>query len=187
MKAALALFLFTLGAYGSIRDVDFKNFAYPFPNRKFIPVPSKLRWMPLVNGRRLSLRNGEYSFCADRNCGSLRLDRAEFGNIHGLEGTSAAVTVQYFSGGTATWLYLYVVQLQRGRPRVVAWLEAGSRADMGLHGFEIDHGDLVLILNDPDKRIGDCCSTGSITYRYRWMNGSFRQIGKPVRADDPPQ
>ncbi len=56
---------------------------------------------------------------------------------------------------------------------------------MGLRQFAIDSGDLVLIVEDPDKRMGDCCSTGTITYRYRWGAGSFHQIGKPVLADDP--
>ncbi len=70
---------------------------------------------------------------------------------------------------------------------LVAWLEAGSRADMGLRSFKIAQGDLTLILNDPDKRVGDCCSTGTITYRYRWINGSFHQIGRPVLAADPRQ
>jgi hypothetical protein len=58
---------------------------------------------------------------------------------------------------------------------------------MGLRRAEVDHGDLVLIVNDPDKREADCCSTGSITYRYRWHDGAFYQIGAPVRADDPQQ
>ncbi len=63
MKVLPAVFVLVSIARGdSIRDVDFKNLSYPLPNRKFIPVPSKLRWLPLVNGHRLSLRNGEYRF-----------------------------------------------------------------------------------------------------------------------------
>jgi hypothetical protein len=189
MKAVLALFLFTLGAYGSIRDVDFKNFSYPLPSRKFIPVPSKLRWLPRTKANYLSLHDGEYKFpCELPNsyrCPSALLSQVGFGNIGGMPATTAVVTVEYLTGGTANWQYLYVIALRSGKPTVIAWLEAGSRADMGLRRFAIDSGDLVLIVNDPDKRQGDCCSTGTITYRYRWHAGSFHQIGKQVLADDP--
>jgi hypothetical protein len=56
---------------------------------------------------------------------------------------------------------------------------------MGLRRASVDLGDLVLLVNDPERRQGDCCSTGTITYRYRWHDGSFHQVGSPVRADDP--
>ncbi len=78
-----------------------------------------------------------------------------------------------------------MLTIRSGKPQVVAWLEAGSRADMGLRHASVDSGNLVLELNDPNKRMGDCCSSGTLTYRYRWTNGAFRQIGRPVAADDP--
>lgn len=186
MKVSLALFLFTLGAYGAIRDVDFKNFAYPFVESEFVSVPSHLRWMPLLGANRIATQDGRHRFpCDEPQCESLTVDRVDFGNINGVSGTAAVVALVYHTGGTANWQYLYVIALRSGKPKVVAWLETGSRADMGLRSFKIDQGDLVLMLNDPDKRTGDCCSTGSITYRYRWLDGSFHQVGAPHRKDDP--
>ena len=174
-----------IGTGASIRDVDFKNFVYPFVTVDLPSVPNQLQWMPLAGSSRVSLRNGRYtSRCNEPPCFLLTQDGLEFGDIDGLAGTTALVTVTYHTGGTATWQYLYVIGLRAGKPQVVAWLETGSRADMGLRRASVDHGDLVLVVNDPDKREGDCCSTGSITYRYRWHGGSFRQIGAPVRKDD---
>jgi len=139
--------------------------------------------MPPASVGLLSLRDGQYRFPCDfpipSDCPSLSVDKVEFGHIEGLPETSAIVTVEYYTGGTANWQYLYVIALQSGRPRVMAWLETGSRADMGLRSATVDRGDLVLIVNDPDKRMGDCCSTGSITYRYRWHVGSFHKIAPP--------
>jgi hypothetical protein len=182
--ALLALSLLARSA--SIRDVDFRNFSYPFPHRKFLPVPDKLRWLPVETATHVSLRNGEHAFpCGFPQCESLTFDQVRYGEVTGL-GEAAVVTTVYHTGGTANWQYLYVVAMRSGRPRALAWLEAGSRAYMGLRSLSIDRGDLVLVVNDPDKREGDCCSTGSITLRYRWMNGHFQQAGKPIREDDPP-
>ena len=115
----------------------------------------------------------------------LTVDGVDFGEIHGIPQTSAIVTTTFHTGGTATWQYLYVVTLSSEKAKVVAWLESGSRADMGLRSASANRGDLVLVVNDPDKRQGDCCSTGTITYRYRWAGGSFHNVGPPSRKDDP--
>ena len=114
----------------------------------------------------------------------LTVDNVDFGEIHGIPQTSAIVTTTFHTGGTATWQYLYVIALHSGRPNVAAWMETGSRGYMGLRRLAFDGGDLVLIVNDPDKRQGDCCSTATITYRYRWTGSSFHNIGPPSRKDD---
>jgi hypothetical protein len=170
----------------SIRDVDFKNFTYPFVGRTVVPVPNRLRWMPLERARRVTLHDGGYTEpCDGPRCPSLALDQISFVNIDGLPET-AIVVVTYYTGGAAHWQYVYVIALSSGEPQVVAWLETGSRADKGLRRAAVDRGDLLLVVNDPRKRTGDCCSTGTIRYRYKWNGGSFRQAGVPVRQDDAP-
>jgi hypothetical protein len=142
--------------------------------------------MPLLRVSLITTHNGEHTFpCKEPPCELLTVDRIDFGGINGIPQTSAIVTTSFHTGGTANWQYLYVIALNSGRPKVMAWLEAGSRADKGLRRAAVDRGNLVLIVNDPDKREGDCCSTGTITYRYRWQGGSFHQKGAPVLADDP--
>lgn len=187
MKILPALFaLVNLAWAASIRDVDFKNFAYPFIESKFVSVPSMLRWMPHSGASQVSPHDGRYTFsCDDSPCPLLTVDQIDFGKISGLPETCALVSTTYHTGGTATWQYLYVIALRLGRPKVMAWLESGSRADMGLRSASVNRGDLVLIVNDPNKRMGDCCSTGSIAFRYRWRNASFYRIGARVLADDP--
>lgn len=188
MKLFLSLFtLANLAAGASIRDVDFKNFAYPFIQHKYVSVPDHLRWMSIAVTGRVPLREGSYTFpCDDPPCYLLTFDQVVFGEIAGM-GEVAMVTTVFHTGGTANWEYLYLVATRNGKPQVLAWLEAGSRADMGLRRASADRGDLVLVVNDPHKRQGDCCSSGTLTYRYRWANGAFHQLGKPVSADDPPQ
>ncbi len=184
LLAVLALIFSARGA--SIRNVDFKNFSYAFLHTKFVSVPSRPRWMPLVGTTRVPLHDGRYTFaCDDPPCYLITFGQVVFGKLDDL-GEVAIPTTVFHTGGTANWEYLYVVAMRSGRPKAIAWLKAGSRADMGLRRAAIDRGDLVLVFNDPDKREGDCCSNGSITLRYRWINGSFHQIGRPIRANDPP-
>jgi hypothetical protein len=189
MKILVAVFVLAgVARAASIRDTDFKNFTYPFSKSEFVSVPSRPRWMSIAETGRVSLHEGRYAFpCDDPPCYLITFNRAEFGEIAGMDGEVAIVTVVFHTGGTANWEYLYVVGIRSGKPQVLAWMEAGSRADMGLRRAFADRGDLVLEVNDPDKRLGDCCSTGTVTYHYRWANGSFHEIGKPVRADDPTQ
>ena len=142
LLAFLALILF---AQESIREVDFKNFSYPFPRRKFLPVPDTLRWLPLETATHVSLRNGEHPFpCGVPRCESLTFDQVRFGEIAGLVDVAIATTI-FHTGGSACWQYLYVVAMHSGRPRTLAWLEAGSRAYMGLRNASVEHGDPVLV------------------------------------------
>lgn len=176
-------------ARGSIRDIDWKNFSYPLleTNR----VPGDLRWMEPRAKPSVSLIDGRYvepDRCGDdkRFCASLTFDSVKYGALTGIESPVAAVVLTYHTGGTAHWQYVYVLTLESGRPRVLAWLRTGSRADQGLRNLSISAGNLVLVVNDPDRRQGDCCSAGTITTRYRWSGTSFAAVGQPVNKNDPP-
>jgi len=139
----------------------------------------------------VSLIDGRYvepDRCGDdkRFCASLTFDSVKYGALTGIESPVAAVVLTYHTGGTAHWQYVYVLTLESGRPRVLAWLRTGSRADQGLRNLSISAGNLVLVVNDPDRRQGDCCSAGTITTRYRWSGTSFAAVGQPVNKNDPP-
>jgi uncharacterized protein YecT (DUF1311 family) len=173
----------------SIRDVDWKNFSYPLP--EFDGVPGEVRWMPLGTKESASLINGRYVVpddCTDdpRSCPLVILDSINYGVLTGVKPTVAVVVLTYQTGGTASWQYVYVLAGESGKPRLLAWLRTGSRAYQGLRDVSIIGGDLVLVVNDPDMRQGDCCSAGSIVTRYRWAGSSFSAIGQRVHKTDPP-
>lgn len=180
---ALGYASFGLSAESSIREVDFNNFDYPFLRDMDTTIPTRLTWLP-VKGPVIHAHDGRYRFpCDDSPCPLLTVDRTVFGDIAGIPNTVAFVVTTYHSGGSATWQYVYVVSFSSGVPRVVAWLETGSRADMGLSQVMADRGDLVAVVFDPDKSEGDCCSSGTISYRYRWHGSSFEQVGQPTFSD----
>jgi uncharacterized protein YecT (DUF1311 family) len=173
----------------SIREVDWKNFSYPLLETN--GVPGEVRWMVPGTKESVSLVNGEYVVpdgCGKdrRTCPLVTFDSVNYGALTGIKSTVAAVALTYHSGGTAHWQYVYVLALESAKPQLLAWLRTGSRADQGLREVSIAGGDLVLVVNDPDKQQGDCCSAGSITMRYRWAGSSFSAIGQPVHKTDPP-
>lgn len=174
----------------SIRDTDWKNFSYPLWETD--GVPGEIHWMAPGAKEDALLINGRYIVpddCSDdiRFCPLVTFDSVSYGALAGIKSTVAVVVLTYHSGGTANWQYAYTFTLaESGKPRLLAWLRTGSRADQGLREISITGGDLVLVVNDPDKRQGDCCSAGTITTRYRWVGNSFSAIGQPVYKGDPP-
>jgi uncharacterized protein YecT (DUF1311 family) len=173
----------------SIQDVDWKNFSYPLLETD--AVPGEVRWMARGTKESVSLVNGEYVVpdgCSNdrRTCPLVTFDSVNYGAVTGIKSTVAAVVLTYHSGGTAHWQYVYVLAIESSKPRLLAWLRTGSRADQGLREVSITGGELVLVVNDPDKQQGDCCSAGSIITRYRWAGSSFSAIGQSVYKTDPP-
>jgi uncharacterized protein YecT (DUF1311 family) len=138
----------------------------------------------LINGRYVVLED----FCKEdtRMCPLVALDSVHYGALTGIKSSVAAVVLTWHSGDTENWQYVYVFTLQSGKPRLLAWLRTGSRTAHGLREAAITGGDLVLTVNDPDKRQADCGSAGSIVTRYRWVGSSFSEIGLPAYKNDPP-
>lgn len=176
-------------AQQSVRNVDWRNFSYPLLGTE--SVPGEVHWMSSVGATETaSLVNGEYvpPDCSNdkHRCPLLTFDSVNYGALTGVESTVAIVVLTYHSGGTAHWQYVYLFSLNSGKPQLLAWLSTGSRADQGLRDVSITDGDFILVVNDPDKRQGDCCSAGSIASRYTWTKGSFSEVGKPVYKNDLP-
>lgn len=164
----------------SIRDVDWRNFSYPLIETG--GVPGEVHWMAPATEESVSLINGRYVVpddCRDdkRFCPSLTFDSVSYGVLSGVKSSAAVVVLSYHTGGTANWQYVYILTLESHKPRLMAWLRTGSKADRGLRGVSITAGDVLLAVNDPEKRQGDCCSAGSIITRYRWSGSSFSAVG----------
>ncbi len=174
-------------AQQSVRNVDWRNFPYPV---KVQGVPAEVQWMSAVRRTETAtLRNGKYVVPGTADVGSRPLvtfDSVHYGALGGISSEVAVIVLTYHSGGTATWQYVYVFGADSGKPHLLAWLRTGSRADQGLREVSISNGDLVLEVNDPDRRQGDCCSAGTIITHYRWLGASFAAVGKPVYKTDPP-
>lgn len=184
LAAVLALSLHTT----SIRNVDFKNFDYPWDER----AGDRTVWQWLDTSAETSVRLTDgvaelnNSDDPDQSVGdmpSLRLTSVTYGILgpHGNE--AAAIELNYSTGGTDNWDYLYVYELENGSPKLLGRLQSGSGADGGLVKVAIQNRALVLDFADAERRLGDCCSEGYIRVTYRLKNGRFVESGPRSQGD----
>lgn len=171
-----------------IRQVDFKNFIYPWD----APEDSdstKWYWSQIPATSKVRLIDGKHRFIdpkAPDISPALRFSFTIYGDLDGDGIEESAVALNYTTGGTMNWDYLYVFKLDHGKPRLLGRLRSGSRASGGLVRGAIKQGLLVLDFADANKRTGDCCSTGFIRVRYRLTDGHFIEEGQREYGDLEP-
>ncbi len=197
-RVLLVLFALTILASGapkipSIRSIDFKNFSFPWDDDMEHPPSygaSPWHWLMAPPESRIRVVNGAYHFYEPgqsqlerRRSPLVSVDAVAYGDLDrdGIE--EAAVHLNYSSGGTQNWDYLYVYKPANERPRLMGILKSGERGYGGLYRAAIQNGLLILDFADPDRRVGDCCSEGYIRVRYRWRSGAFIEEGPRERGD----
>jgi hypothetical protein len=190
---ALCSVAFAAAGPRTIRDVDFKNFLYGWDIAEQ-PGPSLWHWIEGAPKSSIRLKNGNASVTRkgiELDPGEvwpfISMDGVTDGDLDGDGEEEAAVHLNYSTGGTANWDYLYVYKLDHGRPRLMERLESGSRAYGGLVHVAIEQGLLILDFADPDRSVGDCCSKGYIRVRYRWQVGHVIETGERERGDLKPK
>ena len=184
--AILALFALTLnaGQATTIRQIDFDNFRYLWTAAPPTNVPSTWSWLTSAPNSQIATVNGLHRFhSADDDNDPLRspalsVDSVVYGDLDGAGAEEAVVALNYTSGGTTNWDYVYVYKLDRANVTLLARMQTGSRADGGLVRTFVRHGLLVIDFADADKRVGDCCSEGYIRVSYRWQDGAFVEEGE---------
>jgi hypothetical protein len=186
--ATLALATAALAQTASIRQVDFRNFVYPWDDSG--SSLSGWRWMKPSPRTRIRVTNGAYRFVEPglsefdaEGKPSLFVWSVTYGDIDGDQQEEAAVILNYSTGGTSNWKYLYLYKLVHGEPRLLGRLQGGDRAYGGLVNVAIENGLLVLDFNDPERRAGDCCSAGFIRVRYKWQQQHFVETGRREHGD----
>jgi len=176
----------------TIRQVDFKNFTYPL--RGHLLGHDRLQWLTTdVHPQRkpIHLFKGEditkaSSFVMDGHeyiqWEGFTFQSVNFADLTGDGQDEAIVVLHYLTGGTQTTDYVYIYSFAAGKPKLLSYFHAGSRAYSGLCKVIGNHGELVVDLFDPEKRSGDCCSSGIVRTRYKWQHGQFEAIG-PVKRE----
>jgi hypothetical protein len=180
-------------AQTSIRQVDFKNFSYPLSGA--LLGHDRLQWLDLPTaahtGRRpIHLVNGKHltkssSFVMGgveyAQWEGFTLQSVEFADVTDDGQQEAIVVLHYRTGGTQQTDYVYIYSFAEGNPKLLAYFHAGDRAYSGLNKVSGVDGKLVVELLDPQKRSGDCCSSGIVRTRYKWHDGRFEAFGKRER------
>jgi hypothetical protein len=176
-------------AQTNIRQVDFKNFTYPLSGPRL--GHDRLQWLDMPTGahsnrKPIHLVNGDdltksSSFVMDgqeyTQWEGFTLQSVEFADVTGDGQEDAIVVLHYRTGGTQQTDYVYIYSFAAGKPRLLAYFHSGDRAASGLYKVYGENGKLVVELFDPEKRSGDCCSSGFVRTRYKWRNGRFEAFG----------
>ncbi len=175
-------------AQANIRQVDFKNFAYPLKDH--LLGHNELKWLTAQIGckpilRTVQLRNGTDLDKTQIQAGGreyaqyegFTLQEVSYAKLTGNSDEVAIVVLTYHTGGTQTTNYVYLYAFEAGKPKLLAYCHTGDRAYFGLHKVYDERGTLVFELFDPKKRQGDCCSSGIVRTRYRWAGGRFVHVG----------
>lgn len=172
-----------------IQAIDFRNYAFPW-NGLPHDTPMTWHWIASTPRSRVKLTNGVHRFTRlhqpellREHAPMLSFDFVTYGDLDGDGIDEAAVAINYSTGGTANWDYLYIYKFVGKSVRLLARLESGSRAAGGLIKAAIKDGVLVLDFYDFKRRIGDCCSDGFIRVRYRWIKGRFIEEGPREQGD----
>ena len=178
----------------TIRSIDFKNFSFAWDDDMQSPSsnddPTPWHWLQSLPKSRIAVKNGIYHFYSpgdsqfDRERAPLvSVDDVHYGDLDGSGTDEAAVHLNYSSGGTQNWDYLYIYRTLGVHPQLIAVLESGERAYGGLYRTAIQNHALVLDFADPERRVGDCCSEGYIRVHYRWKSDRFVEEGPREHGD----
>jgi hypothetical protein len=161
----------------SIRQVDFKNFTYPRTGP--LLAHDHLQWLDLTANSHIRLHDGKDS--------GFTLAAVKYADVTGDAKEEAIVVLHYDTGGTQQTDYIYIYSFDSGQPKLLTYCYTGDRAYSGLYKVYGLSGKLVVELFDPDKQLGDCCSSGFIRTTYKWHNGRFFQFGPRQFGTPEPQ
>lgn len=169
-----------------IRSVDFKNFVYPWQDPE--EWPDHPQWMSLNLQEHIELVGGKWD---DRSANDLAergpfsgltLEGVDYAKLSSGSQDSAIVVLRYDSGGTQYHYWVYIYECWNGKPELMGFFHAGERAGYGLYRVFAKNHELIVQLFDPAFREGDCCSSGYVSYRYRWDGRGFEAVGTPAKG-----
>jgi hypothetical protein len=162
----------------AIRDVDFKNFTYPW-----YPSFLKSRW------RELTLHDGKLEIEEDRQTGienlSLELDDVSYVNLRGDTQEEAIVTIAGIAGVNSFLNGVFIYDIEKEKPKLLWQHETGDRANGGLRRIAVESG--MLTLEEYARSEGDgglCCPKIFIRSNYRWSGNHFQKISSETLPNE---
>lgn len=168
-------------AQQSIRNVDFRNFTFPLSGPTL--GHNRLTWLDPSRASHVRLIN---SSGAPQSPG-FTLKSVQFADVTSRGKEDAIVTLHFDTGGTQQTDYVYLYSFSNSVPTLLGYFHTGDRAYSGLYRVYGQDGKLVVELFDPQRRTGDCCSTGLVRTRYKWNNERFKIFGAREFATVPEQ
>jgi hypothetical protein len=172
----------------AVRQIDFENFTYVWSDASH-DVPMDWKWISSTPDEQFRMIDGKHRFYSPetdtyerQQSPSITVESVTYGDLNGDGLEEAVVALNYSTGGTANWDYLYVYKPERDEIKLLARMRTGSRADGGLVRALVRENLLIVDFADSDKRVADCCSEGYVRVSYRWQNGGFVEEGQRLHG-----
>lgn len=163
-----------------IRQVDFKNFNYPW-------YPSYLK--PPQGKRQISLRGGKFEIERDEQQGIdnlvLELQDVSYVDLANDGKEEAIVTVGGISIFNKFVDSIFIYAFERNVPLLLWNHETGDRADGGLRRISVQNG--MLSVEQYVRSEGDgglCCPTKFVRTDYTWNGNRFEKIKSETLPND---
>jgi hypothetical protein len=173
--------------FRNVFQIDFRNFSFPWSKPG---GAGDFEWLKKFEST-VALRDGTHLFrnsdCSGPNqrCPELSIAQILYTDVDNDFVPDALVVLNYSSGGTAHWQYVYMYTAAKGSPHLIAAFQTGTRTYHGLHRVYFGNGHLIIELNEPDQNEGDCCATWRSRVEYAWRNGHFEALSTSVKEEIP--
>jgi len=162
----------------AIRNVDFKNFSYPwYPSH--LSAPNSSRTVTLRNGKFEELPN------PDKGTKYLLLE-VEDVSYAKLVPSSEEQAIVYLRGISVTNRFvgcIFVYEVQGSTLNLLWFHETGDRADGGLKGMEVQDREIVVEQYTLDGAAGLCCPKKFVRRYFKWDGREFRNVKSEVLVD----
>ncbi len=173
--------------YSSIREVDFKNFTYP--------------WTEDQGGDgNFTLKNGKKARF-DENDIEATLKTIEYGDVTNDGKEEAMISVYPYSGGNCQCEMVFIYTLENKKPKLLWSFDTFDRAVGGFKKVYADNGNLIVEtfgdnkfengkwkFNPPENKFrGYCCPTVYTKMCFKWNGEEFVEEGdrKLFDYEDP--
>src|SRR6202035_2628071 len=90
-----------------------------------------------------------------QHCPELSISEVLYADVNDDVVQDAIIVLNYSSGGTAHWEYVYLYTVSNGKSKLIAAFETGTRVYHGLHRVYPGNGRLIVELNEPDENEGE--------------------------------
>lgn len=154
----------------TIRELDFKNFTYPWARDLIDPAKPK-RTFQLKNGELPPTRTPDGMI---DEMGVI-MENVMYVDVTGDGVEEAIIHLSIQTGGSAIPGMVYIYAVNANQAKLLWRFLTGDRADNGFRRAYAQNGDLVVELNSPREKRGDCCPTRYKRTRYVWQGKRFRR------------
>ena len=168
----------------SIKDIDFKNFTYPWTKEQEL------------DEKEFTLKDGKKETNEDKSNGA-SFSSIEFGDVTNDGEEEAVISISPITGGNCSCNMIYIYSLQNGNPKLLWSFDTNDRADGGFKRAYAEDGNLIIEtfgdnkfedgkwdFNLPENGAkGLCCPTAYTKIHFRWNGRKFEVEGKPELFD----